>query len=112
MTIEITICFCLVNVLIAGFGFFIAGKLDSQKKELGKLIERNDLAWNLLSIDLEDLGDLVLMYGSSDEDEEFKSRLPCATPDQLVGALHDKVHTESESPKRVSKNRIRTVKGE
>jgi len=67
MTIEITICFCLVNVLIAGFGFFIAGKLDSQKKELGKLIERNDLAWTLLSIDLEDLGDLVTNHKLSDD---------------------------------------------
>jgi hypothetical protein len=67
MTIEITICFCLVNVLIAGFGFFIMDKLDSQKKELGKLIERNDLAWTLLSIDLEDLGDLVTNHRLSDD---------------------------------------------
>jgi len=111
MTIEITICFCLVNVLIAGFGFFIMDKLDSQKKELGKLRESNDLAWDLLSIELEDLRDLVIMQGSS-EDKDFESRLPCATPDQLLGALHDKMHTESDSPKRVSKNRIRTVKGE
>ena len=113
MGIEIVLCLILG---IVGATFFRVLYNDwtcnAQMEELRKLIKSNDLAWALLSIDLEDLGDLVIMHGSSDEDKEFKSRLPCATPDQLLGALHDKVHTESESPMRVSKNRIRTVKGE
>ena len=46
----------------------------------------------------------------NDIDEEWERRKPCAMPDQLLGALHDKMHQESDNPRRVPKNKIRTVK--
>ena len=34
--------------------------------------------------------------------EEFAKRLPPATPDELLGALHDKVHKDIETSKKIA----------